>query len=572
LVQPFIPNEADAFHADQAEPDSVDWEIKILAFQRTGVKSGCAVTESSPAAQTVDIAAGEVLLSGEHITVSAQADKAVTAADGSNPRFDLISINSSGTAVVTAGTAASQPVYPDIPASSVPLAVLYVPASDNTHANNQITDKRILLDDSRVDYSYVDPVRDFNCPTDGTSDCLAAFDAAAAAAQPSAGGPGRMQIPAGITYLLSDTFKQLKGVSVYGSGTGKGTGDQDIGQPEIKPHSSWVGGAGSYLWQFGADGTGNRFDLRLEGLNFSSTLTGADFVEWLIRAPGKLDTLASIGQLTFSNNGGGGIWFENGGINAWMGDFRCNAYTKGPAFKITPAAGGQGMHFGRIAWHTETANPAVEGCFLVDGTNVINNPFILAVEMFTAVEHDNTLGLQADRGIIATLQAAATGGNPYIVFRCGSINVKPNTADDPLFWIGRGDGGAAHDNGFIIDVGTIVNASTTAELIANTTIPSPAHNQMAAGFFWAPWDTLTGGGSPEITKQYVGALAIRNLGVGEDALRTASAHGDGVLTFADVSTAPTDAPATMAILFWDDTANELKLVNDAGTVYTIDKT
>ena len=147
MTQPFLPNEADAFNANQAEPDTVDFEILLLGHQRTGVISGCAVTESSPAAQTVDVAAGTALLAGVETTVSAQADQAVSAADGSNPRIDLITVNSSGTVVVTAGTPASQPVAPAIPASSVPLAFLYVAASDNTHADNQINDKRIVLPD-----------------------------------------------------------------------------------------------------------------------------------------------------------------------------------------------------------------------------------------------------------------------------------------------------------------------------------------------------------------------------------------------------------------------------------------
>ncbi len=147
MVQPFIPNQGGAFHVNQAEPDTADFEILLRAYQGTGVLSGCAVTESSPAAQEVDIASGVVVLAWEKITVSAQADKAVSAADGTNPRFDIISINSSGTAVVTAGTPAAQPEAPTIPASSVPLAFLYVPASDNTHADNQIVDKRVIVAD-----------------------------------------------------------------------------------------------------------------------------------------------------------------------------------------------------------------------------------------------------------------------------------------------------------------------------------------------------------------------------------------------------------------------------------------
>lgn len=145
MVQPFLPNTSDAYHANQAEPDTVDFEILLLAYQDTGVVSGCAVTESTPNAHTVDIASGTCLLGGAGISVSTQDDKSVTTADVTNPRIDLISINTSGTAVVTAGTAAAQPVAPAIPANSIPLAYLYVPANWGNFDDQMINDKRVIL-------------------------------------------------------------------------------------------------------------------------------------------------------------------------------------------------------------------------------------------------------------------------------------------------------------------------------------------------------------------------------------------------------------------------------------------
>ncbi len=146
MTHPFWVSEADATFSDQAEPDPLDAQIFLLGFQQTGVVSGCVVTQSSGAEMEVDVAAGEVLIAGASTTVSAQPDRTIATADGTNPRFDLVTINSSGTVVVTTGTPAVQPVSPDMPdATSVPLAYVYVPASDTTITDNQIHDKRVLL-------------------------------------------------------------------------------------------------------------------------------------------------------------------------------------------------------------------------------------------------------------------------------------------------------------------------------------------------------------------------------------------------------------------------------------------
>lgn len=140
-----IPNEANAFNAKQAEPDQGDIDILVSGIGGAGVVSGCAVTAQATPDMTLAVASGTIRnADGTTATVSA-GNVTITAADATNPRFDLVVVSSAGAKSVVAGTAATAPVYPAIPASSVVLAAVYVPAADTAIEANQITDKRVLL-------------------------------------------------------------------------------------------------------------------------------------------------------------------------------------------------------------------------------------------------------------------------------------------------------------------------------------------------------------------------------------------------------------------------------------------
>ena len=139
-----IPNEADAFNTNQAEPDKIDIDILVAGLAGDGVVNGCLVTAQGPPDLTVAVAAGRVIAGGTSAAVAA-GNVTITAADGTNPRIDLIVSNNSGAKSAVAGTAADEPVMPAIPASSVVLAAIYIPASDTDIDANQITDKRAVL-------------------------------------------------------------------------------------------------------------------------------------------------------------------------------------------------------------------------------------------------------------------------------------------------------------------------------------------------------------------------------------------------------------------------------------------
>lgn len=140
----FIPNSPSASFADQAEPDSVDFDILLAGIRGDGVISGCAVTAQGSPDMTVAVASGSIQIASTTIAVTG-ANVTITAAHSTNARFDLVVVNNAGTLSATAGTATSNPVFPAIPANSIVLAAVYVPANDTAINSTQIIDKRTLV-------------------------------------------------------------------------------------------------------------------------------------------------------------------------------------------------------------------------------------------------------------------------------------------------------------------------------------------------------------------------------------------------------------------------------------------
>jgi hypothetical protein len=139
-----IPNEADAAVAAQAEPDKVDFDIITAGSDATGVLSGCAVTAQGTPNLTVHVAAGTVIVAGTQASVTA-GDVTITTPDATDPRFDLIVSSNAGALSAVAGTPASHPAFPAIPASSVVLAAVYVAANAASVGSTAITDKRVVV-------------------------------------------------------------------------------------------------------------------------------------------------------------------------------------------------------------------------------------------------------------------------------------------------------------------------------------------------------------------------------------------------------------------------------------------
>lgn len=139
-----IPNEDAALVQDQAEPDSVDINILVQGFARTGVISGGAATQQSVPDVTVQVSACTFELNGQRYTVSGGNSPAMPS-DPSNPRFYLLCASTSGSFVAAAGNAQSQPEFPAVPSNSVVLHAIYMPSGSGTIVANQIVDKRVFL-------------------------------------------------------------------------------------------------------------------------------------------------------------------------------------------------------------------------------------------------------------------------------------------------------------------------------------------------------------------------------------------------------------------------------------------
>ena len=125
-----------------------DIDALVAAYNGTGVESGCAVSAQGTPDMTVAVALGAVWVTSTRATVTA-GNVTITAA-ASNPRIDLVVSNSSGVLSATAGTAAAEPVAPDIPASSTLLAMVFVPANATSIQSNYITDKRVVVGFPRI--------------------------------------------------------------------------------------------------------------------------------------------------------------------------------------------------------------------------------------------------------------------------------------------------------------------------------------------------------------------------------------------------------------------------------------
>ena len=110
----------------------------FAAFRGTAVMSGCEVSATGTS-RTVSITAGSVQINGEVIAVS--AGSATLDAGSTFDRYDLVSVNASGSKIVTKGTTKRK--CPTQPANTCLLAIVFVPAGATVVTSGNVYDARM---------------------------------------------------------------------------------------------------------------------------------------------------------------------------------------------------------------------------------------------------------------------------------------------------------------------------------------------------------------------------------------------------------------------------------------------
>jgi hypothetical protein len=111
-----------------------------------GVISGGVVSTQSTPNMTVQVSACTYKTStGARKTATANSSLTVAAADTTNPRADIVYINSSGVISYLQGTAAASPVAPATPTGGFLLAQINVSANATSATNSNIVDMRKIL-------------------------------------------------------------------------------------------------------------------------------------------------------------------------------------------------------------------------------------------------------------------------------------------------------------------------------------------------------------------------------------------------------------------------------------------
>lgn len=138
-------NGKDIATVDQIPNDVSALQSEIAESTGYGILSGLQVTAKSTPNMTVQVSAGTVHMpSGQRYSLSTVSSQAITAADSTKQRIDLIYVSSTGIVTYLAGTPASSPIAPKLPSGAVSLANISVAANQTAIITSNIMDNRIF--------------------------------------------------------------------------------------------------------------------------------------------------------------------------------------------------------------------------------------------------------------------------------------------------------------------------------------------------------------------------------------------------------------------------------------------
>lgn len=110
-----------------------------------GVHAGLDTLASATADMNVHVQSGVIYMpDGQRFQFDSVTTIAITAADATNPRKDIIFVDSAGVITYLAGVADPAPTKPSLPSGAVELREIDVPASDTSIEQAQLIDTRIF--------------------------------------------------------------------------------------------------------------------------------------------------------------------------------------------------------------------------------------------------------------------------------------------------------------------------------------------------------------------------------------------------------------------------------------------
>jgi len=125
---------------------ALDRNAMVQGIKGDGVYSGFAVSEKAVPDMSVDVAPGTCYVGGTKYTEASTVNVAISAADPTNPRRDIITYDTSaGNPACVTGTPSTNPNPPDIPDGDIVLAIVYVKANATAIYEADITDKRVFV-------------------------------------------------------------------------------------------------------------------------------------------------------------------------------------------------------------------------------------------------------------------------------------------------------------------------------------------------------------------------------------------------------------------------------------------